>query len=298
VLIAGLALVVGGLESAHGAGRREVKVPNLRGLKRSEAEARLARDGFGYLLPAPRALRYEAVTPSDGRTEQAVPEGLAPDREVVAQEPAPGGSGQAGDQIPFATRLPARAGMRWPYLVRSLHVRAKVWPDDRDVTLHFGARAPRCHAFDHVDVGLAPRYVVLQPWVAGTVRSQERCRYGSKRVAHLELPEPVGDRIVIESVPLRPRNGLKRVRPERYVSARGAPRARAVAVHLASSLGCGLLARVKVRETRRTVTITTFNGDLTRSKFCDAVLVTGLTVVPLKHPLGQRRIVDGARRGR
>jgi hypothetical protein len=298
VLIAALALVVGGLESAHGAGQREVKVPNLRGLKRSEAEARLARDGFGYLLPTPRALRYETVTPSDGRTEQAVAEGLAPNREVVAQEPSFGGYGQPGDLIPFATRLPPHAGTKWRYVFRTELARATIWPDDRQLTLHFGALGPRCQAFDHVDVGLARRYVVVQPSIAGTIRSQERCRYGSKRVAHLELPEPVGDRLIVDLVPIHPRHGLHKVERERYVSAEGRPDARAVAVNLFHSLGCGLLARVKVRETRRAVTITTFTGNLSRSKWCDLVGISDMTIVPLKHPLGQRRIVDGARRGR
>jgi hypothetical protein len=298
VAIAVLALAAGGLQSALAVGPREKKIPDLTGLTRTDAEARLARAGFRYLLSTPRALRYEAVTPSEGRTEQAIPEARAPDRRVVTQEPEVGGYAQPGDQIPFATRLPPHAGAEWRYVVRTELTRAVLWPDDRQLTLHFGALAPRCQAFDHVDVGLARRYVVVQPSIAGTVRSQERCRYGSKRVAHLELPEAVGDRIVVDAVPIHPRHGLHEVERQRYVSANGRPDARAVAVHLASSLGCGLLARVKVRETRRAVIITTFTGNVTRSKYCDAVLVTGLTVVPLKHPLGHRRIVDGARRER
>jgi hypothetical protein len=296
LLAAALALAVGTFQSAHGAPPREVKVPNLIGLKRSQAEARLTEDGFRYLLPAPRAERFEALAPPSGRTEEAVPEAMAPDRKVVAQEPSPGGSAGAGDLIPFGTVLPPDTGARDTYIFRHELDRTKVWPDDRQLTLHWRDLAPRCHALDHVDVGFAARYIAVEPSVTGTLESERHCSHLSKRVAHLDLDEPVGDRIVIDSVPVRPRRGLKRVEPTPYVSARGAPNARAVAVQLAHSSDCGLLARTEVRGTRHSVTITTFTGNTHRGRLCLADLITDQTVVPLRHPLGDRRIIDGARR--
>src|SRR4051794_17598724 len=106
LLTAALALFAGAFQSAGAAAPQEKPVSTLIGLKRSEAEARLARDGFRYLLPAPRAARFEAVVPSSGRTEEAVPEALAPDRDVLAQYPSPGGLAEPGEQIDFATILP------------------------------------------------------------------------------------------------------------------------------------------------------------------------------------------------
>jgi hypothetical protein len=99
------------------------------------------------------------------------------------------------------------------------------------------------------------------PFTTSTFRSENRCNRLVKRVVYLELPKRVRDRLVIDDVPSPARHGLYHVAPSRYVAARGAARARAVAVDFVHSSDCGLLARTKVRETRHAVTITLLTGD-------------------------------------
>jgi hypothetical protein len=295
LLTATLALMAGAFQSADGAAPREKRVPKLIGLERSDAEARLARHGFRYLLPARHAVRYEAVSPGAEGSEQAIPEKLAPDRRVVVQSPSPGGLADRGDVIEFGTVLPPHAGKREADVFFHPVARPKVGDDRRELTLPFRAFARRCQALDHVDVGFGSRYVVAAPSLTDTIKSDERCRHLSKRAVHLELSRSVGDRIVVDGIPTGPRRGLHRIAPTPYGSARGERHARAVAVDFGHSSDCGLLARAKARETRHTVRITLFTGNIGRSTTCLANLITDLTVVPLRHPLGHRRIVDGAR---
>jgi hypothetical protein len=290
---AGLALVLAVAAAADGA-PRERRVPDLIGRTRSHAESFLEKRHFRYLLPTPFAARYEAV--GSGAPETAVRERSAPDRRVVAQEPQSGGSADLGDSIDFATVLPANAGRRDPW-VFPMHVdRTAVADDQRHIALHFRAMARRCQALDHVDVGIARRYVTVVPSFTSTFRSENRCSRLVKRVVYLGLPKRVRDRIVVDNVPSRPLRGLQDVAPSRYDWAQGRARARAVAVHFIHSSDCGLLAGTKVRETRHKVTVTLLTGNLGSTGICLANAIDDMTLVPLRHPLGHRRIVDGARR--
>jgi hypothetical protein len=147
-----------------------------------------------------------------------------------------------------------------------------------------------------VDVGMARRYVTVFPTLTSTFRSENRCNRLVKRVVYLELPRRVRDRIVVDNVPSRPTRGLHDVAPSRYGGAQGSARARAVAVDFVHSSDCGLLAGTRLRETRHTVTITLLTGNLGDNGFCLADAIEDMTIVPLRHPLGDRRIIDGARR--
>jgi hypothetical protein len=290
-----LALLVGLAIAAIADGApRERRVPNLVGRTRTHAESLLAKRGFEYLLPTPFAARYEVIT--TGPPEVAVPERSAPDRRVVGQDPAAGGSADLGDTIDFATVLPPKAG-KGDAAPFPMHVnRTAVAGDQRHVALHFRAMARRCLALDHVDVGIARRYVTVVPSLTSTIRSETRCNRLVKRVVYLELPRRVRDRIVVDSVPSRPTRGLYDVAPSRYDGAQGAASARAVAVNFIHSSDCGLLAGTRVRETRHKVTITLLTGNLGNTGICLANAIEDMVVVPLRHRLGERRIVDGARK--
>jgi hypothetical protein len=290
---ASLALVLAIAAIADGA-PRERRVPDLVGRTRTHAESLLKERGFKYRLPTPFAARYEAV--GSGAPEIAVPEKSAPDRRVVAQEPGPRGEAYFGDFVDFATVLPPNAGRHDPWILPTHVDRTGVADDQRHIALHFRAPARRCHALDHVDVGIARRYVTVFPSLTSTFRSENRCSRLVKRVVYLELPKRVRGRIVVDSVPSRPTRGLYNVAASRYGGVQGAARARAVAVHFIRSSNCGLLAGTKVRETRHTVTITLLTGNLGRSDICLADAIEEMVVVPLHHRLGNRRIVDGARR--
>jgi hypothetical protein len=289
----GLALVLAIAAVAAGA-PRERRVPDLIGRTRTHAESLLRERGFKYLLPTPFAARYEAI--GSGAPETAVPERSAPDRRVVTQEPGPRGEAYFGNEVDFATVLPPNAGKHDPW-VFPMHVdRTGIADDQRHIAVHFRATGRHCQALDHVDVGIARRYVTVFPSLTSTFRSENRCNRLVKRVVYLELPRKVHDRIVVDSVPSRPTRGLHDVAPSRYGGAQGAPRARAVAVDFIHSSDCGLLAGTKVRETRHRVTITLLTGNLGRSNICLADAIEDMVVVPLRHRLGKRRIVDGARR--
>jgi hypothetical protein len=288
-----LALVLAIAAIADGA-PRERRVPNLVGRTRTHAESLLKERGFKYRLPTPFAARYERV--GSGAPEIAVAEKSAPDRRVIAQEPGPRGEAYFGDFVDFATVLPPDAGRHDPWVFPTHVDRTGIADDGRHIAMHFRAQARRCQALDHVDVGIARRYVAVVPLLTSTFRSENRCNRLVRRVVYLDLPKRVRDRIVVDSIPSRARRGLYGVAPSRYAAARGAPRARAVAVDFVHSSDCGLLARTKVRETRHKVTITLLTGDLGRSGICLADAIEDMVVVPLRRPLGDRRIVDGARR--
>jgi hypothetical protein len=266
----------------------------LLGRTRSHAESLLAKRHFKYLLPTPFAARYEVLSP--GAPEVAVPEKSAPDRRVVTQEPSPRGEAYFGDFVDFATVLPPNAGRHDPWLF-PMHVDStRVAHDQRHIALHFRATSRRCQALDHVDVGMARSYVTVFPTLTSTFRSENRCNRLVKRVVYLELHRRVRDRIVVDNVPSRPTRGLYDVAPSRYGGARGSVRARAVEVDFIHSSDCGLLAGTRVRERRHKVTITLLTGNLGKSGYCLANAIEDMVVVPLRHPLGHRRIVDGARR--
>lgn len=299
-----LALVVAVLAAlaatavATGAPGGQVRVPHLVGLSRSAAEARITGQGLRYLLPTPRADRYEAIVDPSARIERAVPEALAPDRRVVAVWPGfVNGTAPRGTAIDFGTVLPqgspatARTTYSPPYPVG----RFELGSHGRRVTLHLRAGSRRCEALDHVSVGSAERYVTVIPIFLSTRASERHCNGVTKRVVQLDLPEPVRDRVVLAGVPSEPHQGLYEVADSPYIKASGQAKARAVAVRFGHGSGCGLLAGVRVQETSQTVTITLSKGNLGESGLCDAILITDVTVVPLRRPLGDRRIVDGAR---
>ncbi|WP_152992475.1 hypothetical protein [Nonomuraea pusilla] len=60
---------------------------------------------------------------------------------------------------------------------------------------------------------------------------------------------------------------------------------------------CTVLDRVKVKETSKRVTITLYEGASPKAKgvSCIMIAIEKTTTVRLKHPLGKRKIVDGAK---
>lgn len=65
-----------------------------------------------------------------------------------------------------------------------------------------------------------------------------------------------------------------------------------------SSVGsCGLLSRVEVEETKSTVTAKVYIGNLVlpedKSAYCGDVANNYFTIVELKEPLGDRRVING-----
>jgi hypothetical protein len=58
---------------------------------------------------------------------------------------------------------------------------------------------------------------------------------------------------------------------------------------------CEGLDRVEVRERPRTVRITVFVGRVPEAEVCIELAVLKATTVRLEEPIGDRRIVDGAR---
>jgi hypothetical protein len=60
---------------------------------------------------------------------------------------------------------------------------------------------------------------------------------------------------------------------------------------------CSVLDRVKVKETRKRVTVTLYEGTAPKAKntACIMIAVEKTTTVKLKAPVGKRKIVDGAK---
>jgi hypothetical protein len=58
---------------------------------------------------------------------------------------------------------------------------------------------------------------------------------------------------------------------------------------------CTALDHVKVKETRKKVTVTLYEGSVRDNGMCIAIAVKKTTLVKLKTPLGKRKVVDGAK---
>ncbi|WP_232327713.1 hypothetical protein [Herbidospora yilanensis] len=58
---------------------------------------------------------------------------------------------------------------------------------------------------------------------------------------------------------------------------------------------CTVLTRVTVKETRKTVRITLYEGSVKDAGMCVAMAIKKATYVRLKNPVGKRVILDGAR---
>ncbi|WP_214103336.1 hypothetical protein [Acrocarpospora catenulata] len=58
---------------------------------------------------------------------------------------------------------------------------------------------------------------------------------------------------------------------------------------------CRPLARVKVTETKKKVTVTLYEGSIKDNGMCIMIAVKKSTIIKLKAPLGKRKVVDGAR---
>lgn len=57
---------------------------------------------------------------------------------------------------------------------------------------------------------------------------------------------------------------------------------------------CYGLDHIEVREDRRTVAVTIFEGRLPSAEVCTEVAVEARSIVTLEEPLGDRKVVDGA----
>lgn len=103
------------------------------------------------------------------------------------------------------------------------------------------------------------------------------------------LPSPAPAPLVeVERTPLRDPE------PVRWQYARPAA-GDAVDVYFLTG-GCVALANARVAESRDTVTVTLFQGSLPArpTRLCSAVGTEVRTRVPLRAPLGERRLLDGA----
>nr|WP_157554680.1 hypothetical protein [Herbidospora sakaeratensis] len=58
---------------------------------------------------------------------------------------------------------------------------------------------------------------------------------------------------------------------------------------------CTVLTKVTVKETRKTVRITLYEGSVKDAGMCVAMAIKKATYVKLKKPVGKRVILDGAR---
>ncbi|MFF3667384.1 hypothetical protein [Microtetraspora malaysiensis] len=57
---------------------------------------------------------------------------------------------------------------------------------------------------------------------------------------------------------------------------------------------CTVLDRVRVKETRKKVTVTLYEGRGKDAQMCVMIAVRKSTIVKLRAPLGDRKVVDGA----
>ncbi|UBU13853.1 hypothetical protein [Nonomuraea gerenzanensis] len=98
--------------------------------------------------------------------------------------------------------------------------------------------------------------------------------------------------------PVKPTGDAINVHRIRWTKAKGVSKGKKVQLTWWSGVEpCTVLDRVKVKETRKKVTITLYEGTSPKAKnmSCIMIAVEKTTTVKLKSPLGKRKIVDGAK---
>lgn len=98
--------------------------------------------------------------------------------------------------------------------------------------------------------------------------------------------------------PVKPTGDAINVRKVRWDSAKPVARGHKVKLVWMSGVApCTVLHKVKVKETSRKVTITLYEGSSPKAKdvACIMLAIQKTTTVKLKHALGKRKIVDGAK---
>lgn len=98
--------------------------------------------------------------------------------------------------------------------------------------------------------------------------------------------------------PVKPTSDAVDVRKVRWTKAKPVDKGRRVQLFWMSGVApCTVLDRVKVKETRKRVTITLYEGTSPKARnvSCIMIAIEKTTTVKLKAPLGKRKIVDGAR---
>jgi hypothetical protein len=96
--------------------------------------------------------------------------------------------------------------------------------------------------------------------------------------------------------PVKPQGGTFDPHKVRWISAKPIKKGRYLRITWWSGVApCWVLDRVKVKETAKKVTVTLYEGRDKDAGMCILVAVKKTTIVKLKTPLGNRKIVDGAR---
>ncbi|SDG43403.1 hypothetical protein SAMN05421505_104132 [Sinosporangium album] len=107
-------------------------------------------------------------------------------------------------------------------------------------------------------------------------------------------PPPADDR----PRPTKPVGNAINPRPVPWTSAKVTSKGRAITLVWWSGVApCTVLDRVKVKRTPKRVIVTLYEGAAQNaaSMSCIALAVQKTTTVKLKHPVGKRKVVDGAR---
>ncbi|WP_231618589.1 hypothetical protein [Nonomuraea sp. SBT364] len=98
--------------------------------------------------------------------------------------------------------------------------------------------------------------------------------------------------------PVKPTGDAINTRKVRWTKAKPVSKGRKVQLTWWSGVEpCTVLDRVKVKETKKRVTITLYEGASPKAKnvSCIMIAVEKTTTVKLKSPMGQRKIIDGSK---
>ncbi|MFG1947599.1 hypothetical protein [Nonomuraea sp. NPDC048826] len=98
--------------------------------------------------------------------------------------------------------------------------------------------------------------------------------------------------------PVKPTGDAVNPRKVRFTKATPVAKGRQVRLTWWSGVApCTVLDRVKVKETKKRVTITLYEGPSPKAKnvSCIMIAIEKTTTVKLKAPIGKRKIVDGAK---
>ncbi len=100
-----------------------------------------------------------------------------------------------------------------------------------------------------------------------------------------------------EPTPVKPQGGTFNPHKVRWTSAKPIKKGRYLKITWWSGVApCWVLDRVKVKETAKKVTVTLYEGSDKDGGMCILIATKKTTIVKLKTPLGDRKIVDGAKK--
>ncbi|WP_246609441.1 hypothetical protein [Nonomuraea rhizosphaerae] len=110
--------------------------------------------------------------------------------------------------------------------------------------------------------------------------------------------EPVATTPAKKPEPVRPTGDTINTHKVRWTKAKYVSKGRKLHLTWWSGVApCSVLDRVKVKETRKRVTVTLYEGTAPKAKntACIMIAVEKTTTVKLKSPLAKRKLVDGAK---